>query len=335
MATLLLSLGQEQLSSEQLTRLRELVPPHLEFLQTDREDRILENAGEIEICAGWFDPKWLIHMPNLRWVHQWGAGVNWLMKYPDAAQHPFMLTNSSGVHAVPISEHIFGLLLAHGRNLSNAFRAHQEKKWAYLKHPAENYEQIPFAFSWEQLHELAEKVILLVGLGSIGERTAKIAKAFDMRVIGMRRHPQKGSRHVDHVVGPDKLNEVLPQADYIVLAVPLTSQTRHMFGEQAFSIMKPGAFLVNIGRGATIDQSALIRALKNSRLAGAGLDVFEEEPLPADSELWSLDNVIITSHYAGGTPRYHERAFAIFVKNLVRYRHGETLLNLVDKEKGY
>ena len=127
----------------------------------------------------------------------------------------------------------------------------------------------------------------------------------------------------------------MPQADFVVITAPLTPATYHLIGEAELAVMKPTAIIVNIGRGPIIDETALLPALQNKTIAGAALDVFEQEPLPEDSPLWALDNLLITSHYAGGTPRYHERAFAIFLDNLGRYQRGESLKNVVDKQLGY
>ena len=137
------------------------------------------------------------------------------------------------------------------------------------------------------------------------------------------------------MIGPERLAEALPEADFVVLTVPLTPDTRHMIGERELRLMKPTALIVNIGRGGTIDEAALIRALAEGWIAGAGLDVFEKEPLPTDSPLWGMENVIITAHYAGATPHYNERALAIFLDNLRRYKAGEPLRNVVDKTLGY
>jgi len=334
MSLLLLSIDEEQLAAEQIAAIKQNIPDDMSFVQTRDEVTIKQLAREIEIFAGYFDPDWLLEMPRLRWVQSWGAGVNWLMHSPPLREAPFILTNAVGVHAVPISEHVFALILAFGRKIPNALAAQDRVVWARIKHPTEAQET-PFAFSWDNLVELANQTILVMGVGAIGERVAKLAQAFDMRVIGMRRNPEKASPYVDEMIGPDQLLESFSKSDFIVNTLPLTSETKQLLGTDEFAAMKTSAFLVNIGRGWTVDERALIRALGNSTIAGAGLDVFEEEPLPDNSPLWAMSNVMITSHYAGATSRYHERALAIFLDNLKRFQNGYQLRNVVDKRQGY
>jgi phosphoglycerate dehydrogenase-like enzyme len=177
--------------------------------------------------------------------------------------------------------------------------------------------------------------MLLVGLGAIGQRTAQVAAALGIDVIGIRRNTARQVRDVQAIHSPEELLELLPQADFVVVTAPLTRETQGMIDERALRAMKESAYLVNIGRGGTIDESALIRALREGWIAGAGLDVFETEPLPESSPLWTMDNVIITAHYSGRTPRYEARAMAIFEDNLRRYVGGEPLRNVVDKQLGY
>jgi phosphoglycerate dehydrogenase-like enzyme len=231
------------------------------------------------------------------------------------------LTNASGVHAIPISEHILSLILAFGRGIHHAVRAQATSNW---KSPPR-----------EGIFELVGKTMVLIGVGAIGERTARISAALGMRVLGVRRHPSLDATGVESMFGMDQLMDVLPQGDFVVLTVPLTNETQGMIGEPELRAIKPTAYLFNIGRGSTIQQDVLIQALQEGWIAGAGLDVFEEEPLPQDSPLWNMENVIVTAHYSGSTPHYDERALGIFMDNLRRYRAGEPLLNLVDKTLGY
>jgi phosphoglycerate dehydrogenase-like enzyme len=234
----------------------------------------------------------------------------------------FVLTSTSGIHAIQMTEHIFALLLALARELPRAMRLQEGCEWIHQSRH-------------EHLFELAGKTMLLIGVGAIGQRTARVAAAMDMRVLGVRRNPTLGAPAVDAMFGPGQLVDLLPQADVIVLTVPLTTETRGMIGEPELRAMRSTAYLINVGRGGTVDEEVLARALREGWIAGAGLDVFETEPLPEDSPLWGLDRVIITSHYAGVTPHYHERALEIFLENLQRYQTGEPLRNVVDKQLGY
>jgi phosphoglycerate dehydrogenase-like enzyme len=320
MKTILLAYPPESFPPAYLEQVRALFPDR-EVILTNDTAKMEACLDEIEIAAGDFPRNLLLRAPNLRWYQQWGAGADWLMKTPEAAERDWTLVNASGVHAVPISEHILALLLAFARGLNGAFKMQQQHQWK----KAARFE----------LFELAEKTLLLIGVGAIGERTASVASALGMRVWGVRRDPSLPAAGVEALFSPEKLPELLPQADFVVLTVPLTHETRGMIGEAELRAMKPSAYLINIGRGATIQTPALVRALQEGWIAGAGLDVVDPEPLPPDSPLWDMDNVILTGHYSGLTPRYFERAFAILLDNLQRYRSGQPLRNIVDKHLGY
>jgi phosphoglycerate dehydrogenase-like enzyme len=319
---ILLALDPDTLPEEQLDRVRDLVPEDKELTVTRDKDVIEVVIEEVEIAAGWFPRTLLPRASNLRWFQQWAAGADWLMRRPEAVEMDFVLTNMSGIHAIPVTEHILALLLAFARELSPALRAQRDRKWISQD-------------QHEHLFELANKTMLLIGVGAIGERTARVAAAMDVRVLGIRRDPTVGAKAVDAMYCPDQLHDLLPQADFVVLTVPLTAETRGMIGEQELRAMKPSAYLINVGRGGTVDEDALLQALRQGWIAGAGLDVFETEPLPEDSPLWELDNIIITSHYAGVTPYYHERALEVFLDNLQRYHDGMPLRNVVKKTLGY
>jgi phosphoglycerate dehydrogenase-like enzyme len=321
MSTILVGFEPERFSKSYRAQIQEIAPDMRLLVTEDREE--MEVAlDDIEVAACQFPHDLLLRARNLRWYQQWAAGANWLLRYPEAAEKDFVLTSASGVHAIPISEHIFALLLALGRGIDRSVRAQMRAEW----------------MDWgekSQVFELANKTMVLVGVGTIGERTAQLAAAFDMRVLGVRRNPERKAPGVETMVGPEQLLDVLPEADFVVITAPLTDETRGMIGERELRAMKPSTYIVNIGRGGIIDEDALIRALQEGRIAGAGLDVFETEPLPGGSPLWKMENVIITPHYAGATPHYDERAMAIFLDNLRRYKAGEPLRNVVDKKLGY
>lgn len=255
--------------------------------------------------------------PMVRWMHTPSAGVDHVLT-PTVIARDITLTNSAGVHAIPIAEFVLGFMLAHAKRL-DTYRAAQAKA------------------RWEErlaLSELYESTLLILGIGGIGAAVAERAAAFGMRIYGSRRTPRP-MPGVERVVSGDGWRSLLPEADYIVVAAPLTAETRGMLDAAAFAAMKPSTYLINIARGAVIDEPAFIAAVNERRIAGAALDTFEQEPLPAESPLWRLPNVTITPHTTASSPRMRERQIALFVENLVRFRDGQPLLNIVDKSAGY
>jgi len=320
MNTILLRLSQEQISDVKLAEIRAIAPDKKILFTIDREE-IEPFVNDIEVAVGWISRKLLKRFENLRWFQQWGAGADWLMDHPEMVAKDFILTNMSGLHAIPISEHIFSLMLAFARDLPRAVKAQDRGGWS--KHGTYN------------VFELAGTTMVLIGVGAIGTRTAQIANAMGMRVLGVRRNPDIHVAGVESMVGPGNLMDVLPMGDFVVLTVPLTPETRGLIGESELKAMKSSAYIFNIGRGGTIQEKFLVKALQDGWIAGAGLDVFETEPLPPESPLWAMDNVIITPHYSGLTPYYAERGLAIFTDNLRRYQAGRPLKNVVDKELTY
>ena len=320
MPTLLIAKNRDELPEGVLDEIRSLAPDY-DIEVTREEADIKKLADSIEIAAGSVPHDVLKALPALKWFQQWGAGADWLRHYPELQRAPFTLTNASGVHPIQIGEHVFALLLALARRLPTALDAQREHRWLDLGNG--------------DTRELYGKTMLLVGVGAIGERIAHLGQALDMTVVGVRRDPSKGAAGVERMVATDALADELPGADVVVLTVPLTEATRNMLGEKELGLMKEDAYLVNIGRGGTIDETALIKQLEAGRFRGVGLDVFEEEPLREDSPLWDEERVIITSHYAGNSPHYDERAFKIFTDNLQRFVAREDLENVVDKESGY
>ncbi len=304
--------------------IRDLAPDMALLVTRDRAT-IEAALDHIEIAVRSFPRDLIARAPRLRWYQQWGAGADWLLKYPAVIEKEVIITNVSGIHAIPISEHVFAFLLAFARRLPMAFRAQAQKTWLSEDAVKEAGGVV----------ELAGSTMLVVGVGAIGQRIARLGAALGMRVYGIRRHPHRPTEGVEKLYGPHQLLEALPLADFVVITLPHTAETHHLFDARTFAAMKPGAFLVNIGRGKVVDEKALLAALHSGRLAGAGLDVFETEPLPADSPLWEEPNVMITSHYSGDTPHYHQRAMAIFLDNLQRYVAGQPLHHVVDKRLGY
>jgi phosphoglycerate dehydrogenase-like enzyme len=316
MNTLLIALKKDVLTEGELAQVRKLAPG-LDVVVTRDRAEIERLLPHIEIAFGIFPTDLVARAPKLKWFQQWSAGADWLLKDPEAAAKEFVLTSTSGVHAIPITEHVLAFMLAFARGFPAAFRNQAASLWP---------QRDPAVF------ELAGKTLLLVGVGHIGERIALLPDALGMHVLGVRRHQGQPAAGVARM---GSLEGLLPEADFVVLTVPLTDETSHMIGAAELAAMKDSAYLINIGRGGTVDEDALVSALQAGSIAGAGLDVFEVEPLPADSPLWTMDNVLITSHYSGATPEYARRSFAIFIDNLARYERGEELRNVVDKQAGY
>ena len=258
--------------------------------------------------------------PRLRWFQAASAGVDRL-EAGGLLGRQVLVTNSSGIHATPIGEYVLGVVLSFAKGLQRSTRAQARREWTrYLP------------------TELRGKTVGIVGMGHIGSEVARLAKAFGCRVLAIRRSVRSRTTNdplADELLPPADLAYLLGESDFVVLAVPLTTETRHIIDEGALAAMKPTAYLINISRGAIVDEAALTRALKEGRIAGAGLDVFEREPLPAESELWEMDSVIVTPHISGGTELYFQRAVELFCENMRRYLAKEPLVNLVDPRRGY
>ncbi|WP_404357174.1 D-2-hydroxyacid dehydrogenase [Cytobacillus firmus] len=309
------------LEPSQLERINEIIPDW-ELISGKDPANWQNEMKKAEVIAGW--KKELKEMvlegdSKLRWFQSWSAGVDSL-PLAEMELQDIQITSANGVHANPISETIFALMLGLTRKIHTYVKNQQAKVWHH---------------SGLKL-EIHNKTIGLIGAGAIGKETARIAKAFGMKVIGVR-HSGRPEEYFDEMYTSGQLNDVLPQCDYVVVTLPLTPETRQLFGSEQFALMKDSAFFINIGRGEIVKERDLIDALQNGQIAGAGLDVFEKEPLSEDSPLWELDNVIVTPHTAGSTEHYTRRVIEdIFIPNLKEYiTIGIPGINLVDYQKGY
>jgi phosphoglycerate dehydrogenase-like enzyme len=275
-------------------------------------DRISE--ADVLVCSGLWHDELLEGAPKLRFVQSVAAGTDMFPK-DLLASHGIRLASARGVNAGAVSDHAMGFMLALVRKLPEARDNQTRHVWRGMGKTLSERED-----------ELSGKTVVVVGLGAIGDRIAKLSKAFDMRVVGIRRDPSAGSGHADEVHGLDELATVLPEADFVVLACPLTSETANIINEATLTLMKPTAYLVNVGRGGCVDESALAAALCEGRIAGAAIDVAAEEPLPQESPVWDLPNILITPHTGGETHRYEENVLDILQENLRRLWAGETEL---------
>ncbi|MGE7760080.1 D-2-hydroxyacid dehydrogenase [Peribacillus sp. NPDC097895] len=309
----------QNLNEPLLQKVKELIPEWTVI--TGRSPEIWkEHIIDAEVIAGWKSSMSAsVHTSEVKWIQTWSAGVN-ALPLETLKQRKVRITTANGVHAYPISETIFALMLSLTRKIDTYIKQQQEKTWHHA-----NMKQ-----------EIHEKTIGIIGVGKIGKETAKIAKAFGMTVLGMR-HSGKSEEYVDEMFTQKQLNTLLPRCDYIVVTLPLTPETQGMFGKTEFQLMRPSAFFINIGRGNLVVENELVHALNDNQIAGAGLDVFETEPLPEKSPLWEMNNVIITPHTSGNTEFYDQRLIQdIFIPNLKDYLDCKNpSINLLDYKKGY
>ncbi|MDR2245738.1 MAG: D-2-hydroxyacid dehydrogenase [Treponema sp.] len=295
----------------------------LEVLVTRDTAEVEKALDRIEIAFGDIPFERIPQMPNLKWLQLWSAGADILQVIPELKALPFHLTTTSGIHGQQIAEHTLAMILTWARKMGRAFRNQGDHVWIRPK--------------MREMSTLKGKVMLILGYGVIGEAVAQAARAFGMKVTGLRRRAAEVSadRLGVMVMPAARLYEALGQADYVVNILPHTPDTEHGIGKKEFAAMKPQAVYVSVGRGKTTCEPALVEALKAGRLAAALLDVTEQEPLPEDSPLWNLENVLLTPHYAGFHEDYNALAMEIALENLGRYFRGEPLRNLVDKGAGY
>lgn len=306
------------LSEDDLKHIRE-VATDIEVVLAGTEEEAIEKARDVEILfAGRFNQAIFQQAHRLKWVQAGSAGVERFLSIPGFVESPVILTNARGVFDQPIAEHVLAMILSFTRGLHLLRDQQLQGVWKYIP-PS----------------DLVGSTLGIVGLGSIGKELARKAQALGMRVLAIRRHPQRAEVPVEALWGIEGLPELLRQSDHIVLSLPLTPETRHIIGRDQLALMKPTAYLYNIGRGALIDEKALIEALQEGQIAGAGLDVFEREPLPSESPLWKMPNVILTPHEAGASPSNHYRLMTLFLDNLRRFLQGEPLRNVVNKQLGY
>lgn len=303
----------------------ERLAPHVRVVAgLSREEARARAAEAYGADARYATSEFLRAATNLVWVQAQSAGVERFLAVPElATSDRVVLTNLRGVHGPAIADHAFAMLLALTRDLSVHLAGRAEGAWR--RDGSRELEPIA----------LQGRTMLVVGLGGIGTEIARRAKGFEMRVIATRKGAGDVPSFVDHVGPPEELATLLPEADVVAIAVPLTAETEHLFDARALAAMKRGSFLVNVARGKVVDTDALVDALRSKHLAGACLDVTDPEPLPKEHALWRMPNVVITPHVASAAALTDERAWALFRENVRRFDAGEPLLNVVDKKAGY
>lgn len=323
-------------SDAQLDRIRAASPR----LAVARGDPATADYRGTEVLYAGSPPGDLARVPDLRWVQLHMAGVNALQDHPLYRDTAIPLTTTSGVHAATIAEYAIAVLLALAHRVPRMVEWHARKTWP------------PDAERWPLFvpTEIRGATLGVIGYGSIGRELGRIAtSAFGMTVLACKRDPGTradpgyglpGTGDPDGTLpaewyGPAELPRMLPRCDVVVLSAPLTAETRHLIDRAAISAMKPTAYFINVGRGASVDEAALAHALAERRIAGAAIDVFATEPPPAGHPFYDLDNVIVSPHVSGFLPSYDDRCAELFAENLSRYLAGAPLLNLVDRARGY
>lgn len=260
----------------------------------------------------------LERMKNLQWIQCVFSGIN---HFPLGylKNRGIILTNARGVHRIQMSEFIVSLLLSIVRKSYHYTKAQLNRKWDPLK-----------------TDELHGKTIGFIGVGAVARETARKLRVFDVRILGVK-NKVEDVEYFDEIYGTERLDEVLEKSDFVITLVPLTDETKGMIGEKQFRRMKETAWFINVARGPVVDEKALIKALEEGRIAGAGLDVFEKEPLPEDSPIWDLENVILTPHVAGPTPHYMDRLMDLFIDNLEAFVSGnrDKMVNIIDYDRQY
>ncbi|MBW3625232.1 MAG: D-2-hydroxyacid dehydrogenase [Armatimonadetes bacterium] len=309
------------LSPEEVAQIQVAAPEARIVVTTDKGE-ILRHAPEAEIIYSGhseFNEEIFNAAPHLKWVQVSSAGVERYL-FPALLNSDVTLTSSAGVFNKPIAESVLAMMFAFARGIHRYRDNQREKKWKRT----------------HEMEELEGKTLGVVGLGEIGYELAGMVQGLNMRVIGIKRSvPETPPEGVEWVRGMDALLDLAREADHLVDTLPNTPATRGILNRDVFEAMKPTAYVYNIGRGVTIDQDAMIEALREGKIAGAGLDVTTPEPLPPDSPLWEMENVIITPHVSGSSPRTRQRGVEFFIANLRRCQAGEPLRSEVDKQAGY
>jgi phosphoglycerate dehydrogenase-like enzyme len=300
--------------------------PSLQIAQRDSYEGIETELRDAEVVFTIsLRPEQFAAARTLRWIHTPSAAVHQML-FPELINSSVILTNSREVHGPVVAEHVLALIFALAKKIPQSVLLQQKRIWG----------QETIWNEGPHPQEIAGSTLGLIGVGSIGSRVARMAASLGMRVIAVREHPEKGTPDgVDQVFPPSELDQVLSQSDFVVLAAPLLAATERLINAERLARMKPSAYLINVGRGPQVDHLALIEALRTRQIAGAALDVFDREPLPPDSPLWNLDNLLITPHTAGLTAKLWQRHYELFSENLRRYIAGEPLRYVVDKHKGY
>src|SRR5215470_9594747 len=289
-------------------RLRQAFP-RIDVVHLPDYKRVDAEIADTDIAITWsIKPEQVKAAKKLRWIHSPAAAVHTLI-FPELVESDIQITNAREVHGPVVAEHVIALIFALAKKIPDAVHLQQKHEWGQQR----MWDELP------RVREVAGATLGLVGLGAIGRAVANTAKALGMRAIAAREHPEKGREGADAIYGPEQVNEVFRHADYVVLAAPMTDSTKALANAERLALMRPDACLINVGRGALVDETALVAALCGKKIGGAALDVFPKEPLAPESPLWDLPNLLITPHSAALTDELWERHYTLFSENLRRY----------------
>jgi phosphoglycerate dehydrogenase-like enzyme len=305
-------------TADWLPRLREAAPG-VAIESAASEQEAIELVADADAFFGTITPGILAAARRLRWIQTPMAGLERYF-FPALVEHPVVVTNMRGIFHDMIPDHVLAYVLAFARGLHTAIRRQLARTWA------------PDDLS---VVHLPDSTLGIVGLGGIGHGVAQRAAPHGMRIVAVDPRLDERPPEVAELWRPDRLDDLLRQSDFVAVCAPETPETRGLFDESKFALMKPSAYFINVGRGRVVRLDPLVRALQERRIAGAALDVFEQEPLPADHPLWGMDNVIITPHTAGRSAHGHDRRLDVLADNLRRFAAGRPLVNVVDKARGY
>ena len=305
-------------------RLLDELPKETSLVVGNQIEMFEGHAAKAEVLVNCMTPlpffrEVFMKSPNLKWVHSMSVGVENSL-FPELVASPTPLTNARGVYSRSLAEFVIAGALFFNKKIDEMRRQQHEGRWVNM-----------------DVDELYGKTMGIVSYGNIGEHCAELARAFGMKILAMRRRPELSAndKRVDKVYGHDGLKEMMSLSDFVVVCSPITPETRGLIGAAEIGAMKPSAIIMNVGRGAVIVEAALLAALREKRIRGAALDVFETEPLPAGHEFYRLDNVLLSPHSADHTPGWTEQSMRLFIRNFQRYADGAALENLVDKQAGY
>jgi phosphoglycerate dehydrogenase-like enzyme len=297
--------------------------PQVEFTHCDDRNAIMDVIADADIYLGWLSRDIFLNAKKLKWIQSPSSGVDYYLAIPELVESEVLLTSASGTHGACLSESAFGMIFAFTRGIRDSILHQQNHSWGARQ-------------ARSKMVELTGSTMGIIGFGKVGCSLAVRAQVFGMRVLALDINPVDKPECVNELWMLDRLDDLLRESDYVVVTAPRTPQTLGMIGAEQLALMKPTAMIIGISRGGIIDQEALAEALREKRLAAAALDVFSPEPLPPDSELWDLDNLLITPHIAGGTQLEGEHIIEIFCENLRRFLQGDLpLRNQVDKQRGF